>query len=59
MTDDQCTKITSDNDVAVLETSEGKHQVRMFDHVRVLIKAEMLEYRRSINLHFRGLLNSS
>lgn len=29
----------------------------MFDHLKVEIDAEMVEYRRSINLRFRGLLS--
>jgi len=29
----------------------------LFDHLNIEIKAETVEFRRSINLHFRGHLN--
>jgi len=42
--------------------SAGKEttvKVRQFDHLSVEINAEMIEFRRSINLHFRGCLNAN
>ena len=32
-------------------------RVTLFDHLKIEIKAEMIEFRRSINMHFRGHLN--
>jgi hypothetical protein len=32
-------------------------KVTLFDHLSIEIKAEMVEFRRSINMHFRGSLN--
>ena len=56
----KCTRITPDNDeakVTVVENGKStEYTVRMFDHVRVEIDAQMVEYRRSINLRFRGLM---
>lgn len=32
-------------------------KIVLFDHLKIEIKAETIEFRRSINLHFRGSLN--
>ena len=43
-------------------TENGKDstvKVHLFDHISIEIKAEMIEFRRSINLHFRGCLNAN
>jgi hypothetical protein len=31
----------------------------MFDHLKLEIKAQIVEFRRSLNLHFRGKIDSS
>ena len=36
---------------------ESQIKVKLFDHLQIEIKAEIIEFRRSINLHFRGCLN--
>ena len=56
-----CSKITTD--VAKEEAQltilgqDVPTKVSLFDHLSIEIKAEMIEFRRSINMHFRGNLN--
>ena len=57
--DDQCLKITCDNDKAVLTLPNEQVEVKLFDHIEVEIVAKMVEFRRSVNLHFRGKIDAS
>jgi len=59
-----CTKIAADvqKEEAQLQvtTPDAKSEtvrIILFDHLLIQIQAEMIEFRRSINLHFRGCLN--
>lgn len=59
-----CSKILTDvqnEEAELLVTSAGAKtenvKVVLFDHLNIEIKAETIEFRRSINLHFRGCLN--
>lgn len=58
-----CSKITADvpNEEAQLTvTTDGKTSLRkvtLFDHLTVEVKAELVEFRRSLNLHYRACLN--
>lgn len=58
-----CTKVTTDpaNEAATLTVTENgstfDKKVNLFDHLTIEIKAEMVEFRRSINLNYRGYLN--
>ena len=36
---------------------EKTSTVRLFDHLHIEIEAQMVEFRRSINLYYRGSLN--
>lgn len=60
----RCLKIIADNDSAILKCVDksGKaveQKVQQFDHMLVEISATMVEFRRSIKLHYRGPLDSS
>ena len=58
-----CSKITTDpsNETAILIVTENgstlDKKINLFDHLTIEIKAEMVEFRRSINLNYRGYLN--
>ena len=58
-----CTAIASESGkeeamLKVVDNGVEEHlKVRLFDHLKIEIKAEIIEFRRSINLHFRGSLN--
>jgi hypothetical protein len=46
---------------SVIKIIENGHEktttVNLFDHLRIEIQAQMIEFRRSIDLHFRGCLD--
>lgn len=58
-----CSNITTDvtKEQATLTVTENgvtsERKVTLFDHLSIEIKAEMIEFRRSINLHYRASLN--
>ena len=58
-----CSKITADvpkEEAHLTVTADGKTSVRrvtLFDHLTVEVKAALVEFRRSINLHYRASLN--
>ena len=58
-----CSKVTTDpaNESAILTVTENgstfDKKISLFDHLTIEIKAEMIEFRRSINLNYRGYLN--
>ena len=55
-----CSKITTDvakeDAQLTIIGQEAPTRVTLFDHLQIEIKAEMIEFRRSINMHFRGNL---
>ena len=58
-----CSKIATDpaNETAILTVTENgstsDQKINLFDHLTIEIQAEMIEFRRSINLNYRGYLN--
>lgn len=58
-----CSKVITDvpKEQATLTVTENgvtaDRKVSLFDHLTIEITAEMIEFRRSINLHYRGSLN--
>jgi len=62
----RCTKIVPDveQERAELQMQQpngrsGPITVSLFDHLKIQVKAEIVEFRRSLNLHCRGKLSAA
>ena len=40
-------------------SEEATIKLQLFDHLKIQVKAEIVEFRRSLSLHFRGKIGAS